>query len=529
MTPPGGPRPAGLVRIGAVDLGSNSFHLVVVDAHPDGTFETLVREKEMLRLGDEVSRAGRIGDAATRKVLATLGRFRQLADAVGADEVVACATSAFREAEDSSEVVDRIALETGITVEVISGHREAELIFGAVRASVAFDRPPALCFDLGGGSLEVMVGDQGGLRWATSLKLGVARLSAELISSDPPSADDERRLRSRLTSILAPVADEVAPFEPGMAVGTSGTLCDLARMAEAHRAGSVPTSVNQLTVGRDDILAVHEEIFRLKAADRKRLAGLDSRRVDLIPAGSMLLVTAMELFGFETLTVGEWALREGIVLDAIGHHEAADWSGDPRAIRRSSVLGLARRCNWDEAHGSQVARLAVDLFDQTAALHGLGRDDRDLLENAALLHDIGEHVATESHHKHTAYLIEHGRLRGFSPEEVGVLATLGRFHRRSDPKASFEPFGRLGAERRAEVLKLLALLRLADGLDRGHAGAVARVDTTVGDEVVRIRVVDAGDGDVDVELWGLRRKRDLFERVFERRLEVTAAGREAAA
>lgn len=277
--------------------------------------------------------------------------------------------------------------------------------------------------------------------------------------------------------------------------------------------------MNQLTITRDEFLPLHKLIVSSKASERRRLDGLEPRRVDLIPAGSMFLDTTMELFGFDELTVSEWALREGIVLDAIGHHDPADWTDDPRAIRRASVLGLARRCDVAEGHSRQVARLAVELFDQTAELHGLGPDDRELLEYAGLLHNIGQHVASEGHHKHAAYLIRHGQLRGFDPGEIDLVAALARWHRKGDPKAADEsaPLDP-GAEDR--MRKLAALLRVADGLDRSHHDVVRGVDVHVGPSLVLVRV-DA-DGDVELEQWAARRRRNLFEKVFDRELEVTA-------
>jgi exopolyphosphatase/guanosine-5'-triphosphate,3'-diphosphate pyrophosphatase len=506
------------VRIAALDLGSNSFHLLVADAHPDGTFEPLVAEKEILRLADIVTTQGRIGNEAASHAVEVVARFRALAESVGADEIVACATSAFRDADDSAEVVDRIEGEAGVRVNVISGKEEARLIFAAVRASVVIDPGPALALDLGGGSLELMVGDQGGMAWSTSVKLGVARLTAELVRGDPPTDGDQRRLSRRLTSVLVPVAEEVESLRPHMLIGSSGTLNALVRMAAARRSGAEPASVNQLTARRKDLLTIHEEIFSLTAAERQRLPGVDARRADLLPAGSMLVTTVMELFGLDELTGCEWALREGMVLDAIGHHTQADWSGEPRTLRRESVLNLGRRCNWQEQHARQVARLAVDLFDGLVEVHRLGSHDRELLELGAQLHDIGEHVSVEGHDKHTAYLIQHGRLRGFAPDEVAVLASLGRFHRRGNPKLSFEPFGSLPPARRERVTKLIALLRIADGLDRNHACTVETLSVKVSDRGVRLLV--HASGDIDLELWGLRRKRELFERVFDRTLEV---------
>lgn len=506
------------MRIAAFDLGSNSFHLLVVDAHPDGTFVPLVREKDMLRLGDAVSWEGRIPDTLADRAVATVDRFRKLAVGAGTEEIHAMATAALREAENGGEVVDRMAAEAGVKVRVISGQEEARLIFEAVRAAVVIDPGPALCLDLGGGSLEIMVGDRKRLQLTASVPLGVARLSAELVTGDPFTADDVRRVEKRVTSVLAPLADDVARIGPAMAVGSSGTFCDLARMVAARRTGSVPRAINQFSFSRDELLPLHEELLALRSSERANLPGLEAKRADIIPTGSTVLLTAMELFGFDRLTVSEWALREGIVLDAIPRHEAADWSGDPRAIRASSVLQLARRCNWDEGHSRQTARLALDLFDQTTALHGLGAGDRELLEHASLLHDIGEHVSTESHHKHSAYLIQHGKLRGFTPEEVDFVAALARAHRGGGPKPSHEPFASLDREARDRVTRLAALLRVADGLDRGRSANVRAIEVALNGSRARL-VVKAGN-DIAIELWGARRKRELFERQFQRRLDV---------
>jgi exopolyphosphatase/guanosine-5'-triphosphate,3'-diphosphate pyrophosphatase len=289
-------------------------------------------------------------------------------------------------------------------------------------------------------------------------------------------------------------------------------------MIAARRGGSVPRSINQFTFTREEVLPLHEELLGMRSSQRAGIAGLEAKRADIIPTGTTVLLTAMELFGFDRMTVSEWALREGIVLDAIPRHEAADWSGDANAIRMSSVLQLARRCNWDETHGRHTARLAADLFDQTTSLHRLGAADRELLEYASLLHDIGEHVSTESHHKHSAYLIQHGRLRGFTPVEVDFLAALARAHRGGGPKPSHEPFASLDRETRERVTRLAALLRVADGLDRGRSANVSGIHVELTGS--RARLVAKAEGDIAVELWGARRKRELFERLFERRLEV---------
>ncbi len=507
------------MRIAALDLGTNSFHLLIADVHPDGSFTPLAREKEMLRLGDHVSRERRIPAAAADLAVSTVRTMRMLADAAGATEVVACATSAIRLAANGDELVDRIEREAGVAVEVINGLTEARLIFGAIRASVVLQPAPALCFDLGGGSLEVMVGAASGLSWATSENLGVARLTAEFVDSDPISKSDRRALRDHLTTALGSIAEQVRPFEPKLVVGSSGTLEDLARMVAARRDVQLPVSLNQLSFTRDEFLGLHDDIVSSKTSERRRMDGLEPRRVDLIVAGSMFLASAMDVFDFDAMTVSEWSLREGILLDVIGHHDAADWTDDPRAIRRASINSLARRCSFPEDHSRQVARLALELFDQTEDLHGLGADDRELLEYAALLHDIGEHVAHEGHHRHAAYLIQHGRLRGFTPEEVAMLAGMARWHRRGEPRETDE-VGTVGPGGEERLRKLTALLRVADGLDRSRSQAVDAIDVHVGPSLVMIRLTS--DRDTELEQWGARRKRDLFEKLFGRELEVTA-------
>jgi exopolyphosphatase/guanosine-5'-triphosphate,3'-diphosphate pyrophosphatase len=509
------------VRIAALDLGSNSFHLLVADAHSDGTFEPLVRDKEMLRLGSVVAATGEVGEAASVAAVEVVRRFRAVSESLRAEELVAYGTAALREARDSAILVDRIEAETGVKVRVISGREESALIFRAVRASVLLDPGPALALDLGGGSLELMVGDAQKMAWSASLKLGVGRLTADLVRDDPPTAGDRRRVVHAVSTALGRVLPDIAALGPRLAVGSSGTLESLIRLAAGRRGGPVPPSVNQLTVSARELDSLTRELLQMSSAERATLPGVDSRRADLLPAGALLTMTVLDLTGLTELVGCEWALREGMVLNAITAHSRAEWGGEPGAIRRESVLSLCRRCGWNEPHATRVSRLAVELFEQTSGVHRLPPEDRELLELAALLHDIGEHVAMEGHERHTAYLIENGRLRGFRPDEIGVLACLGRFHKRGSPKMSYEPYARLSSPDRDRVAALAALLQVADALDRSHSGPVHDIEVYASQGLVEV-VVHADD-DVDLELWALRRKRELFERRFGCRLEVADA------
>jgi exopolyphosphatase/guanosine-5'-triphosphate,3'-diphosphate pyrophosphatase len=478
----------------------------------------------MLRLGDDVARYGRISPSSADRAVASVRRLRQLADGLDAQEVIAKATSAIRTAANGSELVDRIEAETGVEVEVISGLEEARLIFAAVRASLVLEPAPALCVDIGGGSVEFVIGDAAGLRWATSVTLGVGRLTAELVQSDPPSRADRTALEERIRDGLAPIVDEVRGRKPRMAVGTSGTINDLARLAAAGDDGDMPASANGLPVDAERLRALQRRIVRMSTAERRRLPGIEEKRAELLPAGATLLATIFDVFGIDEMVTSDWALREGIVLDAVQVHDPDDWSDDPRALRRAAVAGLARRCGSDLEHSQHVTRLALRLFDQTRALHELDDDDREMLEYATLLHDIGQHVSRKGHHRHAAYLIDHAQLRGFSPDEIEFLAALVRHHRRGEIKTSEPRAAALDKGARDRLRKLASLLRLADGLDRGRRGIVTDVDVEIGTDLVVLRLHTRDNA--ELELWGVRRRRDLFEKVFERELEATVVRHE---
>src|SRR5579875_734366 len=500
------------MRVAAADLGSNSFHLLVVEARPDGSFVPLVREKEMLRLGDVVAREGRLTDEAVESAIEVVRRFRTLAEAQGAEELVAYGTAALREAANGPEVADRIEAETGVRVQVVNGIREAQLVFEAIRASVVMEPSPALCADLGGGSLELAVGDRFGLRYATSLHLGVGRLTAELVRADPPTHKDRARLRRRVDEELSDVLPDLLARGPRQLIGSSGTFLAIARASAALRDGIVPTSVNQLTVPINALEDLAELVFRLGVEDRAALPGIDARRAELLPAGVVVLEGLLAATGLESLTVSEWALREGMVLHVLNRHDRADFSDDPRAIRRASVLSLCRRSHYREHHAAEVARMALQLFDGTTPLHGLSGEDRELLELAALLHDIGEHVSRDGHSRHSAYLIEHGGLRGLSPDEVRILTCLARYHTRGRPRESFPAWDALAPEDRRRVLGLLALLRIADGLDVSHADIVGEI--TVELEGARAVISAPARGEGELEAWMFHRKSGLFEEAF---------------
>jgi len=238
--------------------------------------------------------------------------------------------------------------------------------------------------------------------------------------------------------------------------------------------------------------------------ERLHMPGMDPRRADLSVAGSVLLDTIVRGLGAEHLTLCDLALREGLVLDYI-HRNSARIRKVERYpdVRRRSIVELGERCGYWSEHAQQVARLALSIFDQTRSVHGLSDREREWLEYAALLHDIGVHISYDRHHRHSYYLIKNGDLRGFDPEEIEVIALIARYHRQATPKKSHEGYGDLNGSLRTTVRVLSAIVRLAEGLDRSHAQALAGIDLFPrGDDyLARLRA----NGDAELELWAAHR------------------------
>jgi exopolyphosphatase/guanosine-5'-triphosphate,3'-diphosphate pyrophosphatase len=308
-------------------------------------------------------------------------------------------------------------------------------------------------------------------------------------------------------------------------VGTSGTLLNLTAMAAALKGRKAPAKLHNRPLRHADLTRLREIVLESDADERARIPGLDRRRVDLIPAGVVLVDVLLCGFDVPELRACEWALREGILLDFIARHreevEAAEKIPD---VRRRSVVHLAERLRSEPDHGRHVANLSLQLFDATRGLHGLERTDRELLEFAALLHDVGLYISHSKHHRHSQYLITHGELRGFTPEEIQIIAAVARFHKGAPPKASHEDLSELPPEGRHLVIQLASILRIADSLDRSHHGIVRALRVARRNGRMEVRL-DTGGRDAALELWGADRKSDLFERRFGTELDFRVFGR----
>ncbi len=510
------------MRIAAIDIGTNSIHMIVVQVRPDLSFEVIDREKDMVRLGAGGLDGRSLTPTAMSAALQTLAKFRRLAESNKVDEIVAAATSATREADNGGDFIAEAARQTGIRIRVISGTEEARLIHLAAGYGVDVGGNTAVVIDIGGGSVEVTLGTATHLTLGKSFKVGVIRLTERFVKSDPLSGHDERRLTKHLNKEMGAHLDQIAASGFDRVIGTSGTILSLGALALTD-GDAVPADLRNRRVGSKALRRLRKRLVEADIEERLHMPGLDPRRADLSVAGSVLLDTILRRLGAEDLTLCDLALREGLVLDYI-HRNSARIRKVERYpdVRRRSIVELGERCGYWSEHAQQVARLALSIFDQTRSVHGLTDREREWLEYAALLHDVGVHISYDRHHRHSYYLIKNGDLRGFDPQEIEVIALVARYHRQATPKKSHEGYGDLNGALRGTVRVLSAIVRLAEGLDRSHAQAVAGIDLFPrGDDyLARLR---AG-GDVELELWAAHRHVAPLERELELPIRFEVAG-----
>jgi exopolyphosphatase/guanosine-5'-triphosphate,3'-diphosphate pyrophosphatase len=488
--------------------------MIVAQIDSGGGITTLWRLKEMVGLGRISFPARRLSADAMDRAVATLGRFQQVAKQRGCEKICAVATSAVREAENGGDFIERVRNELGLRLRVVSGREEARLIYLGVRHATDLHGGPHLLLDIGGGSVEFIVATETKPLLLESRKLGSARMTAKYIKSDPVDAKELASLLRHYRQELGPLCESIRALSPVKVLGSSGTLENLAAMCGSTTKTNGDGAATAV-IERAEIDALTSRLVESRAKERAAMNGLDAKRQDQIIAGAVLVRELFHQLDLKRMHLCRAALREGILVDHLSRHlpelQIRREVPDPR---RRSILDLGRRCDWHQTHAEQVARLALQLFDGLKDLHQLGRHERELIEYGSMLHDIGWHISPEDHHKHGMYLIQHGALKGFEPEEVSIIALLARYHRKSKPKASHESFARLSPKARKVVRVGAAILRVADALDRTHCGAVSSLKVRVGNR--RVKLIISSRGDTEMELWAARRKMDLFAEVFNR-------------
>jgi exopolyphosphatase / guanosine-5'-triphosphate,3'-diphosphate pyrophosphatase len=510
--------------LAALDVGTNSFHLVVARPVGDDRFETLTREKEVVRLGHGGGDMKELSVDAIDRGVACLRRMRRIVDSYGAT-LRAVATSAVREAANAPLFLERARAEAGIDIEVISGAEEARLIYlGVLQAVPVFERR-LLLVDIGGGSTELLIGEKAETLAARSFKLGAVRLTDRFFPGGAASPKAVAACREYVRGILVHFQREVEEHDFDVAVASSGTAEAVAHIAHAMTGAEPLRTYNCFDLSLDDVRAVTKELVRHRTASgRAKVPGLEPGRADIAVAGALILETVATSFGIDSFTFSEAALRDGVLVDTLERQRdrAVNQRGlhHLRDVSRRSILQLAERCDDDPAHSAHVARLAVELFDALQPLHDLDGAAREYLEAGALLANVGLVVAHSKHHLHAYYVIRNSELAGLTDLEIEIIAQIARYHRKSEPKPSHPEFAALAADDQAVVRTLAAILRVAIGLDRSHQGRVESVRAEVQAKRIVVFATAAPGSEIGLELYAANERKDLLERVTGRRVEL---------
>jgi exopolyphosphatase/guanosine-5'-triphosphate,3'-diphosphate pyrophosphatase len=511
--------------IAAIDIGTNSLHMVVVKIEATlPSFTSIAREKETVRLGDRNLITGELKPEVMMKAIACLGRFKTLADSLGTNSIVAVATSAVRESPNGKDFLHQVETEVGLSVDLISGPEEARRIYLGVLSGMEFNNKPHIIIDIGGGSTELILGDSEEPRSLTSTKIGAVRLTGELIASDPISETEFKYLQAYARGMLERSVEEVQGKlkigDSPQLIGTSGTIETIATIHAREKLGLVPSTLNGYQFSLQDLRTWVNRLRKMTNVERAAIAGMPEKRSEVILSGAVILQEAMTLLGVQSLTVCERSLREGVIVDWMLTHGFIDNRlRFQSSIRERSVLKTAKKYQTNLEHSERVTAFAVNIFDQTKGqLHYWNADQRQLLWAAAILHNSGHYISHSAHHKHSYYLIRNGELLGYNETEIEIIANIARYHRKSPPKKKHESYRNLlHKEHRTMVNQLSAILRLAVALDRRQIGAISHVQCEYVPNFKEFKMLifpSLIDDECALEMWSLDYKKGVFEEEF---------------
>lgn len=505
-------------RLGAIDIGTNSIRLMVAEPLRGGQYRILDEEKESTRLGEHLSQTGRLESHAIEKALGALRQMKQIAEGYQVTQLRTIATCAVREAENGEEFCRRAREELGLEIEVISAKQEALLAFFSVQRSFDLAGKHVAVCDIGGGSTEIVLAHGNLVEAIYTTQLGAVRLS-ELHGNGPgmAGADFEQMVQSIDRQLRRHTKNPV--FVPHLLYGSGGTFTSLAAMVMASK-GQSDQPLRGYQVTRAELRHLLERLRKMPLRERAAVPGLSPDRADIIVSGLAIIDRVMDRFEINMLQVHNRGVRDGLVLTMI--EESLGKSTATPQDRQAAVERLAMACGGEIAHGRQVARLAGLIYSQLSDAFGLVPEDRELLEAAARLQDVGYLINYDQHHKHSYHLIRHSRLQGFSSHELDLIANVARYHRGAKPKRKHANFRPLPQEDQERVRRMAAILRLAGGLDRSNAQQVQAIVVRRRDGETDLQVIAPRYPEVDI--WGARRRVELFEEVFDTRLKIEWQG-----
>jgi exopolyphosphatase/guanosine-5'-triphosphate,3'-diphosphate pyrophosphatase len=502
------------IRAGAVDAGSNAIRFLAAEFSDERHYDPLVFDRVPIRLGHQVFLQGRLAPEALDAAVRAFVTFRDHLASQGIQHYRAIATSAVREARNGQTLVDRIARETGIRLEVITGTEEARLVHLAVGSRIDLTGGTWILADLGGGSVEVSLVDDAGILWSESHTMGSVRLLEELSGTESDPGAFQRLLAEYVSVLRIPAPAQY--WQPSGFIATGGNIEALAQLGVAEQDES---GVMKLNVA--DLAAVIDMLARMSYRQRMEKFGLRDDRADVILPAAMVYQRLAQLVGVSHILVPNVGVKEGIVLDLIDDlvsHDRHEARQEQQLVQ--AAVSLGRRYMFDEAHGLQVGRLATSLFDQLSELHQLKKRDRSVLLAAAILHDVGMYISRSGHHKHSMYIISESEFPGLSDEQILLAANVARYHRKSFPEPRHTPFMRLSPKARAKVPSLAGILRIADSLDRQQLQLVESVLGKVAGDTLHLLV--EGKGDLMLERWAVAKRSGLLTEALGLKVRVEA-------
>lgn len=510
---------------GFMDIGTNSVRLLLVRTNPNQSYTILSDQKEIVRLGEGEFLDQFLQPEAMQRAVLVVRKFAEMARAYGAEEIFAVATAATREAENRDEFIRRLKRETQLEVRVVSGREEARLIYQGVASGVHLAEKRALFVDIGGGSTEVIVGSQDQYEHLDSLKLGAIRLTSLFFlpgENGPVSPERYELVKQYVRNLAVRTVQAIQQLRPvDLVYGSSGTLENLADIAALMFFKRRRERDDRFTFSQ--FKETIRTLCELSLEDRRQVPGINPSRADIIVAGAAVIETLLEDLGLEEIRISDRGLRDGLLVDYLSRSGHTQLIAD-LSVRERSVLQLMRACGVDENHAREVARLALELFDSAreSGLHKVGEGERELLQYAGLLHDVGIFLSYSNHHQHSYYLIQNADLLGFDQTEIAVMAAAGLFHRKAMPRKRKHPqFAALPRRSRRAVRLFALLLRMAESLDRSHAGAVRHARLRPGQGQALVLEIRA-NRDCQLELWGVQTHREAFKTVFGRKLKIEA-------
>jgi exopolyphosphatase / guanosine-5'-triphosphate,3'-diphosphate pyrophosphatase len=497
--------------IAAIDVGSNAIRLSIANVNTDGAHQVVYYVREPVRLGQDVFTKGTISAHTVDRLLETFMGFKRKLEELAATHVRAVATSALREATNRDLVLKAVQKATGIEISIIGGEEEARLIHLAAKSAVNLKNKVALLVDIGGGSVEVVLADDTTVLCTESYAMGSVRLLKIL---------DEKAGEERFNQLVTEYVDatqrrleqEIGNQKIDVCVGTGGSIESI---GELRKELFAKNSSQKVTA--EELKALVKKLRSTKFEDRIHDLRLRPDRADVIVPAAIVLQKIVQQAGVDEVVIPGIGLKDGVLLQIVSelrdreHHLYRE-----QVIESAKRLG--KRYSFDEKHAATVAKLALQIFDQTKTFHELDTEARLILEVAALLHDIGHYVNVSNHHKHTFYLILASPLIGLSELQMGMVANVARYHRKSAPKMQHRPYEEFAPKQRLTISKLAAILRLADALDHEHASTVDSVEVDYKRPRFMFRL--KGKGDMLLEKWALVNKRDLFESVFDANVVV---------